>query len=78
VKPYDDCIYCGGTVDEKLGVLDYRYKGRLFIVENVTMGVCCQCGEKYLKADVARKIEALAKDENSITSTMSVPVLKAS
>ena len=78
MNPYDDCVYCGGIVDEKSDVLDYRYHGRLFIVEGVPMGVCRQCGEKYMKAEVARKIESLASQEHSITSTMAVPVLKAS
>ena len=43
-----DCLYCGGAVDKRTERLDYRFHGRLYIVETVTMGVCRQCGEKFL------------------------------
>ena len=33
MKPYDDCIYCGGQVEERLERIDYRYHGQLFIIE---------------------------------------------
>ncbi len=32
MKPYDDCIHCGGRVDERLECIDYRYHGQLFIL----------------------------------------------
>ena len=75
MSPYDDCIHCGGRVDEKRERLDYRYHGQLFIIENVRMGICVQCGEKFMKADVARKLEQLASSPHPKLKSVAVPVM---
>ncbi len=75
MKPYDDCIYCGGEVEEKEQTLDYRYHGQLFIMEKVPVGVCKQCGEKYLKAEISKKLEELASSSQSELKTLAVPVI---
>lgn len=54
---YEDCYYCGGEVKEELTELDYRYKGKLFIFQDVPAGLCQQCGEKYLVSSIAKDIE---------------------
>ena len=54
---YGDCSFCGGDVVHRNVELDYRYKGKLYIFKNVPAGVCSQCGEKYLAAPIAKKIE---------------------
>jgi len=54
---YGDCFFCGGEVKEEQVELDYRYKGKLYIFQDVPAGVCQQCGEKYLTAQVAKEIE---------------------
>ncbi len=77
MKPYDDCIHCGGSVKEKKERLDYRYHGQLFIVENVLVGVCLQCGEKYLKATVAKKLEKLVSTKKTVWKSVVVPVVSA-
>jgi YgiT-type zinc finger domain-containing protein len=78
MKPYDDCLKCGGTVHEKLQRLDYRYHGQLFIIEEVPVGVCDQCGEQYLTAKTARMLEKLVQIQDKPVTTVAVPVLKAS
>ncbi len=54
-EEYGDCSFCGGEVKEDRVELDYRYKGKLFIFQNVPAGVCQQCGEKNLTAKVAKE-----------------------
>jgi YgiT-type zinc finger domain-containing protein len=54
---YDDCSFCGGEVKEENVELDYRHKAKLFIFQNIPVGVCLRCGEKYLTAEIAKKIE---------------------
>lgn len=76
MKPYDDCRYCGGEVEERLERLDYRYHGQLYIVENVTMGVCTQCGEKFLTAKVAKQVEAAVASMRQPVATVPVPVIR--
>ena len=77
MKPYDDCVYCGGAVDEKAVTLDYRYHWQLFIMEDVRVGVCCQCGERFLTAETAKRLERLAQAQAKPVATLAVPVLKA-
>lgn len=78
MKPYDDCRYCGGEVDERLDRLDYRYHGQLYIVENVLVGVCRQCGEKFLTAKVAKQVEATVSSMKAPVTTIAVPVVRVS
>ncbi|TAK60556.1 MAG: type II toxin-antitoxin system MqsA family antitoxin [Bacteroidetes bacterium] len=71
---YSDCSFCGGTVKEEHTDLDYRYRGNLYIFQNVPAGVCQQCGEKYLTADVAKRIEQKIKTNERWEKTIPVPV----
>ena len=74
VKKYSDCFYCGGTVEEKLTFREIRWKGKLFIFENVPVGVRTHCGEKVIKPEVAKAIDQLLKEEKKPTKTIHVPV----
>lgn len=74
MKPYGDCVYCGGEVVEKLQSVDYRFRGDLFILENVPTGVCNQCGEQFFKAKVAQQMEAAVRN-GTPRETLAVPVL---
>ena len=71
---YGDCSFCGGEVKEEKVELDYRYQGKLFIFQNVSTGVCQQCGEKYLPAKVAKEIEHRIQTKQKWDKTISVPV----
>lgn len=78
MKPYDDCRYCGGEVEERPDRLDYRYHGQLYLVENVLLGVCLQCGEKFLTARVAKQVEAAVSSVTAPVTTVPVPVVRVS
>jgi len=71
---YSDCFYCGGAVEEKLTPREIRWKGKLFIFENVPVGVCTQCGEKVIKPEVAKAIDQLLQEKKKPTKTIEVPV----
>ena len=71
---YGDCSHCGGEVKEERVELDYRYKEKLYIFQNVPAGVCQQCGEKYLVAEVAKKIEYSIQTREKWDKTITVPV----
>ena len=73
-KKYSDCFYCGGEVKEKLMPREVRWKDKLFIFEKVPMGVCKQCGEKFLKPDVAKSIDNVLKKKKKPDKTVQVPV----
>ena len=74
LKKYSDCFYCGGAVEEKLTHREIRWKGKLFIFENVPVGVCTQCGEKVIKPEVAKVVDQLLQKEKKPTKTIQVPV----
>ena len=56
---YADCTYCGGEVVEQIIDYDYRRENRLMVVTNVPEGVCRQCGEKYFKPQVLKRMDEL-------------------
>lgn len=59
---FGDCVFCGGEVEEKRIEYDYRRKGKLLIISNVSAGVCRQCGETYFKPDVLKKMDEAYHD----------------
>ena len=76
---YADCTYCGGEVVEEKPEYDYRGQKRLMIVSNVSAGVCRQCGEKYFKPEVLKKMDQLYHDifgrNQKPKRTLSVPAV---
>jgi YgiT-type zinc finger domain-containing protein len=71
---YGDCSFCGGEVKEEVAELDYRYQGKLYVFREVPVGVCQQCGEKYLVAGTAKAIEHEIRTRKEWSETVSVPV----
>lgn len=61
-------------MEEKLTFREIRWKGKLFIFENVPVGVCTQCGEKVIKPEVAKAVDQLLKEKKKPTKTVQVPV----
>lgn len=70
------CFFCGGDIkDITVGNFDYRLEGQLYVVKKVPAGLCVQCGEKYITAESARKLnEKIA--ERKYSGTESVFVLE--
>ena len=73
-KEYSDCFYCGGVVEEQCLPREVRWQGQLFIFENVPMGVCTQCREKFLKPEVAKAIDRVLREQKKPARTVQVPV----
>lgn len=59
---YADCTYCGGEVVERKIEYDYRRDKHLIVVNNVSAGVCRQCGEKYFKPGVLKRMDKIYHD----------------
>lgn len=57
MKGYADCTFCGGKVIEKKIDYDYRRESHLLVISNVPAGVCDQCGEKYFKPEILKKMD---------------------
>ena len=56
---------------------EFWRKGKLVVVEDIPAGVCPQCGEKVVKADIGRLIATLFEDSKRLQKarTISVPVV---
>ena len=59
---FGDCTFCGGEVEPQQIEYDYRRRGHLLVISNVPAGVCRQCGEKYFKPDVLKKMDEAYHD----------------
>lgn len=71
---YSDCFYCGGAVEERRLPREVRWQGQLFVFEDVPLGVCVQCGEKFIKQEVAKSIDRILQEQPQPTRTLRVPV----
>ena len=64
-NPFRKCFFCGGEVESiTVGNFDYRLAGNLYVIKNTPAGLCLQCGEKYVTADTAQKINAMIEAGN--------------
>ncbi len=70
---YGDCYFCGGEVVEKSIELEFRWEGQLYILEEVPVGICQQCGEKYFTAEVSEAIDEAIKS-GEVKRMVNVPV----
>lgn len=75
---YGKCHVCGEQMKEKRVNQDFWLKGKLIVIESVPAGVCPQCGEKIVKADVGRQLATLIENLKRLPKqrTMSVPVVR--
>ena len=59
-SPFHKCFFCGGDIDSiTVGNFDYRLEGKLYVIKDTPAGLCLQCGEKYVTAETAQRINAL-------------------
>ena len=70
--------FSDSLLEEKNIQQDLWIKGKLVVIENLPAGVCPQCGEKVVNAEVGEHIDRLLKDSNRINKapTISVPFIK--
>jgi YgiT-type zinc finger domain-containing protein len=56
---YGKCHVCGEQMVERQSKQDFWIKGDLIVIEDVPAGVCPQCGEKVVRAEVGQQIATL-------------------
>lgn len=74
---YGKCHVCGERMEERLIKQEFWIKRKLIVVEDIPAGVCPQCGEKVVRANIGRLIAVLLEDAKRLRKarTISVPVL---
>jgi YgiT-type zinc finger domain-containing protein len=70
------CFQCKGVIEERSTTLEQRWKGKLFVIEDIPAEICTQCGEKYLSAEVLEKIDTLLEAGAPVERVISIPVMK--
>lgn len=53
------CSVCKGALEQRLIRYIQEYKGRVVIIHNVPADVCSDCGEQFIRPDVAKKVQRL-------------------
>jgi len=71
---YDNCEYCDSKVVERKVRVNYWYRDKLIVIEDVPVGVCTNCGERYYDASAVKRMEKIAKEKIGIVRTITVPV----
>ena len=61
----NNCQFCSGTVQPKKVALEgLKHKEGFILLEDVTIGVCDTCGNRYYTADILHAVHDLATGEN--------------
>ncbi|MCK0511493.1 DUF4258 domain-containing protein [Aromatoleum buckelii] len=69
------CFFCSGAIKQvTVGNFDYRLEGRLYVIKKVPAGLCQQCGEKYVDAEVGRRLNDLIAQQ-AFTGSETVGVM---
>jgi YgiT-type zinc finger domain-containing protein len=75
---YGKCQVCGEQMVEQQIKQDFWIRGDLIVIEDVPAGVCPQCGEKIVRADIGRQIAQILNNSNSLkpVRNLNVPVIQ--
>jgi YgiT-type zinc finger domain-containing protein len=69
------CEYCEGTVQPRLAKLEaFKHRDGFVILEDVTIGVCAHCGNRYYSAEILHAVHAVATGKQAPERTEQIPV----
>ena len=68
------CDFCPGPTRPRR-VTEHRYKGRLYVVENVPAEVCSECGVRYFHASTLDMIDRFLESDHPVKGTLQVEVV---
>jgi len=71
-----ECYFCKGCVVQQKVKVDFRWRKKLKIIEDVPAKVCQQCGEQYFQSDVYKGMEKLAASRIKSAVRLRVDVLR--
>jgi YgiT-type zinc finger domain-containing protein len=73
-----NCEYCKGVVREKIIKQEaFKHKRGFVILENVTIGICDHCGNRYYSANTLKKVNEIATGKKKARKTKVIPVASA-
>jgi YgiT-type zinc finger domain-containing protein len=69
------CEYCEGTVNTRVVQKEaFKHRDGFVILENVAIGICGKCGNRYYSADILQTLHAMAIGGKSPDRTEQIPV----
>ncbi len=69
------CEYCEGTVQPRTVKREsFKHRDGFVILEDVTIGVCDVCGNRYYSADILHEVYAVATGVKAPERTEQIPV----
>ena len=73
---YDyECEYCPGTVrPTQVAREAFKHKDGFVILEDVQIGVCDRCGNRYYAADILHTVHEIATGKKSPERLEEIPV----
>jgi YgiT-type zinc finger domain-containing protein len=69
------CEYCRGTVrPKKVKREAFKHKNGFIILEDVVIGVCDGCGNRYYSAEILHGVHDIATGARAFERTEEIPV----
>lgn len=69
------CEYCKGTVREKKIAREaFKHKNGFVILEDLTIGICDACGNRYYSADIIHAVHEIAAGQKMPERNDMIPV----
>lgn len=69
------CEYCEGTVQPRIVKREaFKHRDEFVILEDVTIGVCDNCGNRYYSADILHAVHAIVTGAKVPQRTEQIPV----
>jgi YgiT-type zinc finger domain-containing protein len=69
------CEYCEGTVQPRTVKREaFKHRDGFVILENVSIGICDNCGNRYYSADILHGVHAVATGVQTAERTEQIPV----
>lgn len=70
-----NCEYCDGTVKPRLVAHEaFKHKDGFVILEDVAIGVCDSCGNRYYSADILHAVHEIATGKKAAKRNEVIPV----
>lgn len=70
------CEYCGGTVRPRLVAREvYKHQLGFVLLENVVIGICDECGNRYYSAEILHTVHEIATGKRKPERVEEIPVV---
>jgi YgiT-type zinc finger domain-containing protein len=69
------CEFCGGKTTRKKVRKQHWLRDKLYLVENVEVEVCNECGERYCHAKTLDAIDRLLEGKHEVKASLRVEIV---